>query len=117
LLKGLAKNKIIKYLNKMVKPLELTPEWVLTELPQSLYADGCGNISVNTSAPNDAKWIRLALNTLHINFQEHEFGDGENTFIDIEFQISDIKEDCPTLYKKMKAVDTKNKLCKTVIIN
>jgi hypothetical protein len=101
----------------MVKPLELTPEWVLTELPQALYADGCGNISVDTSAQSDAKWIKLALNTLHINFQEHEFGENDNTFTDIEFRIADIKVECPDLYKRMVEMDTKNKIYKGLNIN
>ena len=101
----------------MVKLIDLTPEWVLSEMADSLYADGCGNISVDSYTVNDAKWIKLALNTLCINFQENEFGDGEKTFIDIEFRIDDLKINCPTLYKKMKAMDAKNKIYKNLNIN
>ena len=33
--------------NFMNKLIELTPEWVLTELSQSLYADGNGIVSID----------------------------------------------------------------------
>ena len=101
----------------MVKLIDLNPEWVLSELSDSLYADGSGNISLGTSAHNDAKWIKLALDTLDIPYKEHDFGESDVTFIDIEFSIEDIKEDCPTLYKKMKAMDAKNKICRCLTIN
>ena len=101
----------------MVKPLELTPEWVLSELTDSLYADGCGNISVGTSTHSDAKWIKLALNTLSTPYHEHEIGEGDVTFTDIEFRIEDIKEDCPTLYKRMKEMDAKNNIYRGLNIN
>jgi hypothetical protein len=101
----------------MVKPLELTPEWVLSELTDSLYADGCGNISVGTSTANDAKWIKLALNTLSIPYQENEFGEGDVTFTDIEFRIEAIKEKCPNLYNRMREMDAKNKIYRGLNIN
>jgi hypothetical protein len=101
----------------MVKPIELTPEWILSEIPDSLYADGCGNMSVDTYTPNDAKWIKLALDTLCINFQETEFGEGDKTFIDIEFRIDDLKINCPALYKRMKEMDAKNKIIKNTTLN
>lgn len=101
----------------MVKIIELNPEWVLSELTDSLYADGCGNISVGTSTPNDAKWIKLALNTLSIPYQEHEFGEGDVTFTDIEFRIEDIKVECPNLYNRMREMDVKNKIYRGLNIN
>jgi hypothetical protein len=101
----------------MVKPLELTPEWVLSELTDSLYADGCGNISVGTSTHNDAKWIKLALNTLSIPYMENEFGEGDMTFIDIEFRVEDIKVECPNLYNRMREMDAKNKIYRGLNIN
>ena len=101
----------------MVKPIELNPEWVLSELTDSLYADGCGNISVGSSTPNDAKWIKLALNTLNIPFKEIEFGEGDVTFTDIEFRIEDIKVECPNLYNRMREMDAKNKIYKDLNIN
>lgn len=101
----------------MVKHIELNPEWVLNELPQSLYADGCGNISVDTDSLNDASWIKLALNTLRIPFEENEYGDGNMNFIDIEFRIEDLQQDCPILYNRMKAMDAKNKIYKHTNLN
>ncbi len=101
----------------MVKPIELNPEWVLSKLPQSLYADGNGVISIDTDSATDASWIKLALDTLCINFRENEFGEGDMTFIDIEFHIDDLKNNCPTLFKKMKEMDAKNKLNKSLNIN
>ena len=64
----------------MVKPIELNPEWVLSELPQSHYADGNGVVSVDTESTSDAKWIKLALNTLLIPYEEKEYGEGTLTF-------------------------------------
>ncbi len=101
----------------MVTHIELNPEWILSEIPDSLYADGNGNISVDTYTHSDASWIKLALDTLCINFRENEFGEGEMTFVDIEFRIDDLKNNCPTLYKKMKAMDAKNKVYKNTNLN
>jgi hypothetical protein len=118
LLKGMVKNNIILNFNSMViKPIEINPEWVLSELPQSLYADGNGNVSLYTENASDASWIKLALNTLCIPFEENEYGDDDVIFIDIEFNINDIKENCPTLYKSMKELDTKNKIYKNTSLN
>jgi hypothetical protein len=101
----------------VIKPIELTPEWVLSEIPQSLYADGNGNVSIETYTVTDAKWIKLALLTLLIPYEEKEYGEGDQTFIDIELCIDDIKENCPNLYKKLKDMDAKNKIYKSLNLN
>ena len=101
----------------MVKHIELNPEWVLSELPVSLYADGNGVVSVDTDSTSEASWIKLALNTLLIPYEEKEHGEGTTIFIDIEFQIEDLRTDCPTLYKKMKEMDAKNKIYKNTNLN
>jgi hypothetical protein len=101
----------------MVKPIEFNPEWVITELSDSLYADGSGKMSVDTYTPTEAKWIKLALNTLHIDFRETEYGEGDMTFVDIEFRIDDLKINCPALYKKMMEMDAKNNLNKNLNLN
>jgi hypothetical protein len=106
--------KLLKY---MVKHMELNPEWILNELPQSHYANGGGVVSLDTDSATDAKWITLALNTLSIPYEENEYGDGDMTFIDIEFNLEDLRTDCPTLYKKMKEMDTKNKIYKNTSVN
>ena len=101
----------------MVKPIELTPEWVLNELPISHYADGNGVGSIDTDSASDACWIKLALNTLLIPYEEQEYGDFDMTFIDFEFNINDIKDNCPNLYIKMKDMDAKNKIYKDLNLN
>jgi hypothetical protein len=113
----MAKNNFINTIKNMVTHIELNPEWVLSEIPDSLYADGNGNVSLDTDTLTNAKWIKLALNTLCINFRENEFGEGDMIFIDIEFHIDDLKINCPALYKKMKEMDAKNKLNKSLNIN
>ncbi len=100
----------------MVKFIEITPEWVLTEIPQSHYACD-GNISVDTDNVTDVKWIKLALDTLSIPYEEKSYGDDNNMFFDFEFRIVDIKNNCPALYKSMKEMDAKNKICKNLNIN
>ena len=101
----------------MVKPIELNPEWVLSKLPMSLYANGNGVVSVDTDSATEAKWIKLALNTLLIPYEEKEYGEGTTIFIDIEFHIEDLRTDCPNLYKKMKEMDEKNKIYKHTNLN
>lgn len=97
--------------------IELTPEKVLNEFPLSYYSDGSGVISLNTDNETNASWIRLALNTLSIPFIEDEYGEGNKIYIDIEFNINDIKATCPTLYKKMKMMDSNNKISNNMNLN
>lgn len=101
----------------MVKLIEITPEWVLTEIPQTHYADGNGNVSVDTDNLTDVKWITLALQTLCIPYEEKEYGDDDNVFFDFEFRIEDIKNNCPAFYKNMKEMDAKNKIYKQTNLN
>lgn len=95
----------------MKKLIELTPEWVLENLPDSMYADGYGTMSVYTENPDNASWISLALNTLKIPFSESEFDesdDWDDLMISYKFKIEDIKADCPSLYEFMKNLDRDN---------
>lgn len=101
----------------VIKPIEINPEWVLSELPQSLYADGNGNVSVDTDIKAKAKWIELALNRLHIPYTLNEYGDAIRLFFDFEFKLEDLHDKCPTLYKKMKGMDAKNKIFSSLNIN
>ena len=108
---------IFNFLNYMVKPIELNPEWVLNELPISCYANGSGFVSLDTDNSTDASWIKLALNTLFITYTENEYGEDNKIFFDIEFRIEDLLQECPTLYKKMKEMDAKNKIYKDLNLN
>jgi hypothetical protein len=112
-------NKIILFnlLSYMVKPIVLTPEWVLCNFPQTLYADGCGHVSLDVYNDSDIKWVELALSTLCIPFKVNEYVDEDSTFIDFEFFIEDLKENCPALYKELKEMDAKNKIYKGLNIN
>ena len=101
----------------MVNPIELTPEWVLSKFSQVLYANGCGQVSLNIYDDSDIKWVELALNTLCIPFKINEFVDDDSTFIDFEFCIEDLKENCPALYKQLEEMDAKNKIYKGLNIN
>lgn len=99
------------------KPIEITPEWVLNELPISHYADGSGNVSVDTDTKANAKWIESALNHLCIPYTQNEYGDVLNIFFDFEFKLDDLRKDCPNLYIRMKELDAKNNIYKSLSIN
>ena len=71
----------------MKKIIEVTPEWVLSNIPQALYADGCGHITLDVYDVKEVKWIELALQTLCINFKENEYTEDDVTIIDIEFRL------------------------------
>jgi hypothetical protein len=101
----------------MKKSIEVTPEWVLSNFPQVIYADGNGIISVDTYYDSNANWIRLALQTLCINFKENVYAEDDVTIIDIEFRLKDLQENCPALYKELKSMDAKNKIYKELNIN
>lgn len=92
----------------MKKLIELTPEWILENLPHTKYADGSGLMSVYTNNPDNANWISLALNTLKIPFEESEYGDWDDMTMCYEFKIEDVKDDCPSLYINMKNLDRDN---------
>jgi hypothetical protein len=98
--------------NNMTKLIELTPEWVLTELPISHCADGTGKMIIETQIETDAKWITLALDTICIDYEYFDEGRGKIFFYHFEFRLEDIKENCPALYKNMKELDDKNKILK-----
>jgi hypothetical protein len=86
-------------------------------LPLSHYADGNGNVSIDTDNATDAKWLALALNTLYIPYEEDDLGDVGMIYYGFNFRIEDIKENCPTLYKSMKEMDMKNNIYKDLSIN
>jgi hypothetical protein len=101
----------------MKKIIEATPEWVLSNFPQALYADGSGNVSLDVYDVTEVKWIELALQTISINFKENEYTEDDLTIIDIEFRLEDLQENCPALYKQLKEMDAKNKIYKGLNIN
>lgn len=94
----------------MKKVIQLTPEWVLNKLSHSHYADGKGNLSVQTGHVSDANWIALALNTLDVTYEEYEFYDDETFLFSFDFKLEDIKKECPLLYKNFTSMDDHNKI-------
>lgn len=100
-----------------MKSIEITPEWVLNKLPISHYADGNGNISIETDSATDAKWIMLALNTLCIPYEENAYAEVGTIIYGFDFKITDIKQECPSLYESMKEMDNNNKAYKNLSKN
>jgi hypothetical protein len=94
----------------MIKLLEFTPERVLRELPKSICIDDNGVVNLLMDDTSDAKWKMLAQNTIYLYHYKKNYGYGDMMFIDIEFSIDDLKQYCPSLYRKIKANDTKNKI-------
>ena len=87
--------------NKTKKMIELTPEWVLTLLSDVFFADGNGKATVRTTEMYNSEWINLALDTLKIKWELFESEIEFDYYYDFEFQIEDIKEECPSLYRKL----------------
>ena len=89
----------------MRKIIELTPEWVLEKLPDTSYADGEGKISLCTGSLTNADFIELALDTLNISYETYDFvDDGDELVFGFDLRIEDIKEECPTLHKRMGCI-------------
>jgi len=101
----------------MGEPVELTPERVLTELPQMIIPFGEGEVSLITDCVADADRIKSALGILCIHFNLNEYSNDLQYIIDFELYIDDLKINCPALYKEMKAMDAKNKIYKNTNLN
>jgi len=91
---------------KKMKSFKLTPEWVLENLPDMMYADGNGIITLSTEKTTDDHLMRLALNTLKIPYKEFKNVNMEDISIWYEFKIDDIKIDCPSLYLEMMEMNS-----------
>jgi len=101
----------------MQKFIELTSEWILNEIPISHYADGDGNVSLDTDSITNAKLIELALKSSCIPYTQNEYCDAINIFFDFEFKLEDIRSECPNLYKKMRELDAKNNIYKNISLS
>lgn len=95
-------------MKEIKKLIEVIPEWVLDNLSDSMYADGYGNMSVYTSSVSDYNWMRLALNTLKITYEESDNGGYNNMLHGFEFRIEAIKNECPSLYERMIKLNINN---------
>lgn len=98
-----------------MKEIKLTPEWVLEKLSDSVYVDGDGKVTLTIDMMisfSNCYWITLALDTLEIKYEEDEYeieGDNDSFMIDYSFDLEDIKEECPNLYKDWSEMKRHNK--------
>ena len=82
------------------KLIVMTPEWVLENLSDTMIVEEKMFITAVTEM--EAELIRLALNTLKIDFEELE-GDSTDYYnYGFEFLLKDIIADCPSLFKRNK---------------
>ena len=81
--------------------INITPEWVLNELPHTHYADGNGKVNLYTDSATDSRWIVLALDSLCIPYDENSYGDSYLKVYGFEFVLEDIKQECPHLYQTL----------------
>lgn len=84
----------------MKKYLKITPEWVLENLALDVWVENDPK-KVFVSAPNnDFYWVKLALETLGI-----EWGlmyDGNDCSISIwEFPLEKLRYQCPNIFKRL----------------
>jgi hypothetical protein len=90
----------------MKKIIQVTPEWVLTELAESHFPSGDGNVMACTLEPSNVSWIKLALDTLNISYEINDYDHGDNRVLwGLNFCIDGIKSECPTLYKRLKKMN------------
>ena len=96
----------MKNSKQMKSIIEISPEWILNEIPMLHLVDGNGKVTVHTVIAFDGCWIKLALNTLKIEFKQLDWKKCEDSFFArFEFRIADIREECPTLYEKLNKMD------------
>ena len=96
-------------MKKTQKLVKLKPEWILKNLSDTYYADGYGKATIETYSIENRIWIELALDSLEIGYYCHEEFDSSlglvGDFI-FEFDMFDIKDECPELYQEMVESNT-----------
>ena len=95
-----------------MKDMKITTEWTLDKFTMSTQADGNGRMTVNCDEVMPAFFINLALDSMDIDYTDYSQGDENDKSYCVfvwEFELEDIKEDCPNLYKKWKAMDDANR--------
>ncbi|MHA1169866.1 MAG: hypothetical protein ACTSRU_18715 [Candidatus Hodarchaeales archaeon] len=89
-----------------MKTIKITPEWVLEKLSHTLDTDKAGIISLYTGNASDANWIELALSSLEIPFESYDYlSDHKDLVFGFDFNMDDIKSDCPSLYERAKWIE------------
>jgi hypothetical protein len=99
-----------------MKQIEITPDWILEKLPHTHHVDSDGMVSVYTDCATNAHWIEKALDTLIIPYETYDYLNDHNDFVfAFDFRIEDIKTECPSLFKRMRAFDKRNNYYKNLI--
>lgn len=95
-----------------MKKIELTPEWILLNLTGAFYANNEQTLIV---CYENYHWIKLAFDTIGIKYFENEYINEDSSDDDIEkyenhfvFDLNDIKNECPNLYKNLKELGDRN---------
>jgi len=94
-----------------MKKIELTTEWVLDKLASSHHANGDGIVFVGVDSGIESLLVELALNAIGIKYiEEEQFNEHNNTFyMYYGFNVEDIKDECPKLYKSLLKLTKSNK--------
>lgn len=91
-----------------MKKIELTPEWLLDNFSHTLHCNGTDALIV--SSIEESHWVKLAFDTLEIDYSDNEYFNEDNETFNthFEFNLEDIKEECPNLYTNLKELGDKN---------
>lgn len=97
-----------------MKKIELTADWILERFSCGKYADGRGNgtLIILEDELTNYFFIELAFEQMGIEYEANDYSDdnGENVETHFEFEIEDIKEDCPKLYKSLSELNYNNSI-------
>jgi hypothetical protein len=93
-----------------MKLIKITPEWILTELPNTEIKVN-NDVCIYKVAALDACWFNLALTTLDIDFKQNQITSDEMCMCAVfEFRIEDIRKACPFLYARLQSINESNRI-------
>lgn len=82
-----------------MKLIEISPDWILTQLPHRLITFHSNEFVELIIDTHDSCWVHLALDTLGIKYKYREYISDDNYCLEIiGFNIEDIKLSCPSFY-------------------
>lgn len=84
-----------------MKVVTLKPEWLLRKFISDIIFESSEGVIVLFANISDDDWVKLALETLEIDFEEREGYDNGKEFTIFEFVPTDeFKKECPELYEE-----------------
>ena len=85
-----------------MKEIKLTPDWIFDNFSFLLQLLDDGTLFLQCER-GDAKWIKLAARTIGAPFISREIEEDDHIeyTVGFEFNINDLKEDCPTVYNQV----------------